>query len=88
MRPHTNDIEHGGLLTVIEIRDRLQNVAVSVKSSWPANSTRWVPVRVEDDFSVDEDPGGYSLIQGHSKSSDGRHALGESRKVRLVESRT
>ena len=43
-----------GALTVVKIWDRLEDVTVGVECLWPTDSTRRVPMRVQDDFGVDE----------------------------------
>ena len=81
MRLYTNDMEYGGSLTIIEIRDSLQNVAVSVENFWLRDSTRGIPARVQDDLGVDEAPGGDSLIQSLTESSSSRHSRRRERRV-------
>ena len=43
-----------GGLTVVKRRDRLEDMTVGVERLWPTDSTRRVPMRVQDDFGVDE----------------------------------
>ena len=73
MRLCGSDIECGGVLTVVKIRDCLQNVAAGVESLWPTDPTRGVSVRVQDDLRVDEVPGGDSSVQSLAESSGSRH---------------
>jgi hypothetical protein len=73
MRLCTSDTGCGDVLTVIKVRDCLQNVAAGVEGLWPADPTGKVPVRVYDDLCVDEFPGGGSLVQSLTKSGSGRH---------------
>jgi hypothetical protein len=62
MRLCTSDIECGDVITVIKVRDGLQNVAAGVEGLRPTDPTGEVPVRVYDDLCVDEFPGGDSLV--------------------------
>ena len=73
MRPRANSIECGGVLTVVEVRNRLQDMAIGVKSFWSADSTREVSVRVQDDLGIDEVPRGDSLVQSLAKRNGGGH---------------
>ena len=74
MRHCANGIECGGILTVVKVRDCLQDMAIGVESSWPTDSTRGVPVRVQDDLGIDKVAGGDSLVQGLAKRDCGDHA--------------
>ena len=73
MKLCASDIECGGALTIMKIRDCLQDVTVSVECLGPTDSTGGVSVRVHDDLCVDKAPGGDSLVQGFAKSSSSRH---------------
>ena len=53
MRPRANSIECGGVRTVIEVWDCLQDIAIGVESFWPTDSTREVLVRVQSDLRID-----------------------------------
>ena len=68
-----SDIECGGGLTIVKIRDCLQDMAVGVKALWSTDPTRGVSVGVQDNLCIDKVPGGDSLVQGFTKSSSGRH---------------
>jgi len=70
-----SDIECGGGLTIVKIRDCLQDMAVGVEGLWSTDPTGGVSVRVQDNLCVDKVPGGDSLVQGLTKSSGGRHAV-------------
>ena len=48
-------------------------MAVSVEHPWPTDTTRGVPVRVQDDLRVDKVAGGDSLVQSLKKSGSSRH---------------
>ena len=48
-------------------------MAAGIECPWPADPTGGVPVRVQDDFGVDEVPRGDSLVQSLAKSSGSRH---------------
>ena len=74
-----SDIECDGALTIVEVRDCSQDVAVGVECLWPADLTGGVSARVQDDFGVDEVAGGNSLVQSLAKSNGSRHVC------RLVE---
>ena len=62
MRPCTGGAECGGVRTVVKVRDSPQDVAIGVKRFWPTDPAGGVPVRVQDDLSVDEVAGGDPLI--------------------------
>jgi len=66
-------IECGSGLTIVEVRDCLQDVTVGVEHLWPTDTAGEVPVRVQDDPGVGEVPGGDSLIQSFTESSGSRH---------------
>jgi len=68
-----SDIECGGGLTIVKIRDRLQDMAVSVEGLWSTDPTGGVSVRVQDNLCVDKIPGGKTLVQRLTESSGGRH---------------
>ena len=76
MRFHTSGIECGGRLTIVKVRDCLQDVAVGVEGFWPTDAGRGVSVRVQDDLCVDKVSGGYSFVKSLAKSSCGRHGCG------------
>jgi len=67
-----------GGLTIVKVRDSLQDVAVGIKGLRPTDLTGGIPMRVQDDLGVDEAPGGNSLVQSLAKSSSGRHTYGPS----------
>ena len=73
MRLCASGIECGGGLTVIEVRECFQNVAVCVERPWLTYSTGGVSARVQDNLRVDEIPGGYSFAQSLAESRGGRH---------------
>ena len=62
MRPCASGIECGGVRTVVKVRDCLQDMAIGVESFWPTDPAGGVPVRIQDDLSVDEVTGGDPLI--------------------------
>ena len=76
MKLCTSDIECGGGLTIVKVRDFLQDTAVGIECLWPTDTTGGVPIRVQDDLGVDEAPGGDPLVQGLTKSSGSRHIWG------------
>jgi len=61
------------MLTIIEVRDGFQNVAVGIERLWPTDTTGGVPVRVQDNLRVYKVPGGDSLVQSTEKSDSSRH---------------
>ena len=72
------DIGCGVELTIVEVRDRLQNVAVGVERFWPTDATGiGIPVRVQDDLGIDEVSGGNASVQHLAKSSSGHHVCRE-----------
>jgi len=73
LRIYTTDAEYDSELTIVEVRNGFQDVAVGVKSLWSADSTGGVPVRVQDDLGVDEITGGDSLVKSLAKSDGGCH---------------
>ena len=66
-------VRYDGALTIFEVGDCLQDVAVDVERLWTTDSTGGVPARVQDDLGVDEVPGRYSLVQGLAESSSSCH---------------
>ena len=73
MRSCASNIECGGVLTIVKVRDCLQNVAAGVEGLRSTDPTRGVPVRIHDDLCVDEVPGGDSSIQSLAERSCSRH---------------
>ena len=73
MRLSASDIECGGVLTIVKVRDCLQNVAAGIEGLWITDPTGGVSVRVQDDLRVDKVPGGDSSIQSLAKSNSSRH---------------
>ena len=74
MRIHQNDTECGGvLLTIVEVRESLQDTTVGVERLRLTDLTGRVPARVQDDLCVNKISGGYSLVQSLAESSSGRH---------------
>ena len=69
MRLCASDIECGGVLTVVKVRDSLQNVAAGVEGLRPTDPTRGVSERVQDELRVDEVPGGDSSVQSLAECS-------------------
>ena len=69
--PGANGVKCGGVLTVIEVRDCLQDVAIGVESFWPTNSTGDVSVRVQDDLGIDKVAGGDPVVQSLAKRNGG-----------------
>ena len=61
------NIECGDVLTVLEVRNLLQNVAVGVERPRPIDPTRRILAGVKDNLCVDKVPGGYSFVQGLAK---------------------
>lgn len=57
-----NDLERVGSLTVIEIRDGLQNVAAGVERFRVRDSTAGGLAGIQDDLGVDKYTGGDALI--------------------------
>ena len=55
-------VECGSTLTVLKVRDFLQDKAIGIERLWAANATGGIPVRVQDDLGVDKGPGGNSLV--------------------------
>ena len=78
MRPCANSIECGGLRTVVEIRDCLQDMAVGVKMFWPIDAARGVPARVQDDLRVDKVTRGDPVVQSLAERNGGGHVCGSS----------
>ena len=54
MSPHASGMECDGVRTVVEVRDRLQDMTIGIQRFRPTDLTRWVPVRVKDDLGVDK----------------------------------
>ena len=73
MRSRASGVERGDILTIIEVRDRLQRVAVGVERLWATNTTVGILVGVQDDLGVNETPSGYSLVQSLAESGGGCH---------------
>ena len=63
------------MLTIVEIRNGLENMAVGVERLWPTDPTVGVPVtvRIQNDLRVNEVPRGYALIQSLAKSGSSCH---------------
>ena len=77
MRIHQNDTECGGvLLTIVEVRESLQDTTVGVERLRLTDLTGRVPARVQDDLCVNKISGGYSLVQSLAESSGCRHSCG------------
>ena len=74
MRLSASDIECGGVRTVVEVWNCLQDMAVGIEGFWSTDSTGDVSVRVQDDLGVDEVPGGGSLVESFAKRNCGGHA--------------
>ena len=49
---------------MIEISNRLQNMAGRIQRLWSIDSTSGVLAREQDDLGVDERPGSDTLVQG------------------------
>ena len=81
------NIECGGVLTIVKIRNRLQNVAVRVERLWSTNATSGVSVRVQDDLGVNKIPGRDSLVQSLAKGGGSRHGVRVWSKSRSTTSR-
>ena len=64
-------IRCGGVRTVVEIGDGLQNMAIGVESFWPTDSTGDVSVRVQDDLGIDKVAGGDPVVQSLAKRNGG-----------------
>ena len=75
MRLFASDIECSGVPTIVEVRNRLQNVAAGVEGLWPTDPTGGVSVRVQDNLCVDKVSGRDSLVQSLAKSSGSRHVF-------------
>ena len=73
--------------TVFEVRDNLQNVAVCIERLWSADAVGRIPARVQDEFGVNENPGGNSLVQCLAESSSGRHVCEGVAQAKFVTSR-
>ena len=73
MRSCASGIERGDILTIIEVRNRLQRVAIGVERLWLTNTTIGVLVGVQDDLGINEIPCRYSLVQSLAESSGGCH---------------
>ena len=73
MRPGANSIECDGVRTVVEVRDCLQDMAIGVERSWPADATGGVLVRIQSDLGIDEIARGDPVVQSFAKRSGGGH---------------
>ena len=73
MRPCGISIECGGVRTVVEVWDCLQDVAIGVESFRPTDSTSEVSVRVQNNLGIDEVTGGDSLVQSLAKRNGSGH---------------
>ena len=73
MRPGANSVECGGVLTVVEARDCLQDMAIGVERSWPADATGGVLVRIQSDLGIDEIARGDPVVQSFAKRGGGGH---------------
>ena len=69
--PGASGVKCGGVRTVVEVRDRLQDVAIGVESFWPTDSTGDVSVRVQDDLGIDKVTGGDPVVQSLAKRNGG-----------------
>ena len=73
VRPGASGIECGGVRTVVEVWDYLQDMAIGVESFWPTDSTREVPVRGRNGLGINEVAGGDSLVESLTKRNGGDH---------------
>ena len=73
MRPCASGIECGGVRTVVKVRDCLQDMAICVESFWPTDPAGGVPVRIQDDLSVNEVARGDPLVQSLAKRGSSDH---------------
>ena len=79
------DIGCGGEPTIVEVGDRLQNVAVGVERFWPTDTTGiGIPVRIQDDLGIDEVSRGNASVQNLAKSSNGHHVCREPKRTASV----
>ena len=73
VRPGASGIECGGVRTIVEVGDCLQDMAIGVEGFLSTDSTGEVPVRVQNDLGIDEVAGGDSLVQSLAKRNGGGH---------------
>ena len=69
--PGASGVKCGGVRTVVEVRDCLQDMAIGVESFWPTDSTGDVSVRVQDDLGIDKVAGGDPVVQSLAKRNGG-----------------
>ena len=81
MRPCASGIECGGVRTVVKVRDCLQDMAICVESFWPTDPAGGVPVRIQDDLSVNEVARGDPLVQSLAKGNGGGHPVGRRKRA-------
>ena len=73
MRLRANNIECGDVRTVVEVWDCLQDMTIGVEMFWPADATREVPARVQDDLGIDKVARGDPVVQSLAERNGGGH---------------
>ena len=81
----SKNIRYSKVLTIFEVRDRLQNVAVCVERSRSTDAIGGIPARIQDNLGVNEIPGGNSLVQSLAESrSRAEHMCERMARTRLA----